>query len=105
VTPDTTTTPQTRVRVRARLPWRHGRKLRRQSGRVHRETSLTVIKLDALEQVGELMLAKITGLSKEEADRGRAHPTGAERFQYAIDKIAQAMGVEVDELIQRWKAS
>src|SRR6266498_4940792 len=100
---DTTTTPQARKRTRVRLPWRHGHKLRRQADLVHRETRRAVIKLDALEQVGELILAKLTGLSKEEAGRGQAHPTGVERFQYAIDKIAQAMGVEVDELIQRWK--
>ena|SRR6266571_5510373 len=102
---ETTTAPLTRVRARARLPWRYRRKLRRQSDRVHCEIRATVIKLDALEQVGELILAKLTGLSREEADRGQAYPTGAERFQYAIDKIAQAMGVEVDELIERWKAS
>jgi hypothetical protein len=105
MTSDVTNTTRVEASARVRLPWRHGRKLRRQSGRVRRETRLTMIKLDALQQVGELILAKLAGLSKEEADRGQAHPSGAERFQYTIDKIAQAMGVEVDELIERWKAS
>lgn len=63
-------------RAGVRLPWRHGRKLRRPSDLVHRETRLTVIKLDALEQLGELILAKIAGLSKEDAERGEADPAG-----------------------------
>lgn len=103
----TVETPTTQVpgRTDVRLAWRHDRKLRRQSDRVQREIRLTVIKLDALEKVGQLILAKITSLSKGETEVVLADPAGSERCQYIIDKITQATGVEVDELIQRWKAS
>lgn len=101
---DTTSTPQIRAGVRSRPPWRHDRKLRRESDRVQREIRLTVIKLDALEKVGQLILTKITGLSKGEAALVLADSTDSERCQYVIDKITQATGVEVDDLIRRWKA-
>ena len=64
---------------------------------------LTVTKLDLLEHVGSLALQHLGALSAQEVDLGQAYPVAAERFQYAIDKIAQAMGGEIDDLAGRWQ--
>jgi hypothetical protein len=84
---------------------RHLRSLRRRTDELHLDVSLAVTRLDLLENVGAVALRHLRGLSAREAELGQMHPTGMERFQYAIDKVTQAMGVEVDELTRRWQKS
>jgi len=78
------------------------RNWRRRSDALNLEVRLAAVKLDMLEHVGSLALGHLNGLAAREAELGGHYPASAERFQYTIDKIAQAMGREVDELAQRW---
>jgi hypothetical protein len=69
---------------------------------LYRDVRITVTKLDLLDHVGWLVLSHLSELSAREAELNEAHPTGAERYQYAIDAIAKAMASEVDSLIHQW---
>jgi hypothetical protein len=82
---------------------RHVRSWRRRSDALNLDVRLAAVKLDMLEHVGSLALAHLHDLAAREAELDGRYPASAERFQYTIDKIAQAMGREVDELTQRWR--
>jgi hypothetical protein len=79
------------------------RSWRRRTDALSLDVRLATAKLDLLEHVGSVALNHLNALAVREAELGRHHPGSAERFQYTIDKIAQAMGREVDELAQRWQ--
>jgi hypothetical protein len=66
------------------------------------EMRLVTAKLRLLDHVGSVALNRLSALAALEAELGRQYPASAERFQYTLDKIAQAMAREVDELAQRW---
>jgi hypothetical protein len=80
------------------------RSWRRRTDALNLDVRLAAGKLDLLEHVGSLALTHLNALAAREAELARHYPASAERFQYAIDKIAQAMGREVDELAQRWQS-
>lgn len=83
--------------------WFHLWSLRRLTDGLHHDVQLTARKLDLLEHVGSLALSRLSSLAAREAQLGQAYPTGAERFQYALDKVAQAIGSEVDALTKTWQ--
>lgn len=89
-------TPQRRWR-------RHLRRLRREKEALHHDVRLAAIELDLLEHFASIALGHLRELSERETELVRAYPSGAERFQYVIDKAAQVMARVVDDLSQRWQ--
>ncbi|MBO3752163.1 hypothetical protein J5X84_39395 [Streptosporangiaceae bacterium NEAU-GS5] len=63
---------------------------------------MTVSRLDQLADLGQIALSHLRALAEREAHLAALAPTGTERFEYALDKITQAMAVEIEALVRRW---
>lgn len=95
-----TTIPGSTPRPKGR---RHVRSWHRRADALNLDVRLAATKLDLLAHLGSLALGHLRALGAREDDLSGLQAASAERFQYTIDKIAQAMGREVDDLTQRWQ--
>lgn len=81
---------------------RNARSWRRRADALNLDVRLVATKLDLLAHVGSLALGHLRDLGAREDNLSNLHAASAERFQYTVDKIAQAMGREVEALTERW---